>query len=153
METLYAYLAGAIDIDGRILIERVHGSRRRNDGRQVSYYKATIKLSDSSPMLPDLLQATFQARRLRYEARNRKQAEWHMWEAVNQTAHEPVARLLPYLKLKHRQAELALTLITLIKHDKAGSGRPLTDEQEQARHRLFEEARLLNDSRPRRMYR
>jgi hypothetical protein len=58
METLYAYLAGAIDIDGRILIERLDGSRRRNDGRQVSYYKATIKLSDSSPMLPDLLQAT-----------------------------------------------------------------------------------------------
>ena len=42
---------------------------------------------------------------------------------------------------------------TFIKREKAGSGRPLTDEQEQARHRLFEEARLLNDSRPRRMYR
>ena len=47
METLYAYLAGAIDIDGRIIIERVHGYRRRTDGRQVSYYyKATIKLSE-----------------------------------------------------------------------------------------------------------
>ena len=46
METLYAYLAGAIDIDGRIIIERVHGYRRRSDGRQVSYYKATIKLSE-----------------------------------------------------------------------------------------------------------
>ena len=37
METLYAYLAGAIDIDGRIIIERVHGYRRRSDGRQASY--------------------------------------------------------------------------------------------------------------------
>ena len=153
METLYAYLAGAIDIDGRIIIERVHGYRRRSDGRQVSYYKAAIRLSDSSPMLPDLLQATFPARRLQYEAKNRKQAEWHTWEAVNQSAHGPVVRLLPYLRLKHRQAELALTLITLIKHEKAGSGRPLTDEQEQARRLLFEEARLLNESRPRRMYR
>jgi hypothetical protein len=150
METLYAYLAGAIDIDGRIIIERVQGYRRRSDGRQVSYYKATIRLSDSSPMLPDLLQATFPARRLQYEAKNRKQAEWHTWEAVNQSSHEPVVRLLPYLRLKHRQAELALTLITLIEHEK---GRPLSDEQEQARHRLFEEAWLLNDSRPRRMYR
>ena len=76
-----------------------------------------------------------------------------MWEAVNHSAHEPVARLLPYLRLKHRQAELALALITLIKHEKAGSGRPLTDEQEQARRLLFEEAHLLNESRPRRMYR
>ena len=46
METLYAYLAGAIDIDGRIIIERVRGYRRRSDGRQVSYYKAAIKLSE-----------------------------------------------------------------------------------------------------------
>jgi hypothetical protein len=50
-----------------------------------------------------------------------------MWKAVNQSAHEPVVRLLPYLRLKHRQAELALTLITMIKHEKAGSGRPLTE--------------------------
>ena len=71
-----------------------------------------------------------------------------MWEAVNQSAHEPVVRLLPYLRLKHRQAELALTLITLIKHEKAGSGRPLTDKQEQARRLLFEEAQLLNKSPP-----
>ena len=71
-----------------------------------------------------------------------------MWEAVNQSAHEPVVRLLPYLRLKHRQAELALTLITLIKHEKAGSGRPLTDEQEQARRLLFEEAQLLNEFAP-----
>ena len=146
METLYAYLAGAIDIDGRIIIERVHGYRRRSDGRQVSYYKASIKL-------PDLLQATFPARRLQYKAKNRKQAEWHMWEAVNQSAHEQMVRLLPYLRLKHRQAEIALTLITLVKHDKAGSGSPLTDEQEQARRLLFEEAQRLNESRPRRMYR
>jgi hypothetical protein len=64
MEALYAYLAGAIDIDGRIIIERVHGYRRRSDGRQVSYYKATLSLSDSAPMLPGILQATFPARRL-----------------------------------------------------------------------------------------
>ena len=118
--------------------------------QELTYYGLDIY---KKRMLPDLLQATFPARRLRYEARNRKQAEWHMWEAVNQSAFEPVVRLMPYLRLKHRQAELALTLITLIKHEKAGSGRPLTDEQEQTRHRLFEEAQLLNDSRPRRMYR
>src|SRR6478609_10764724 len=150
METLYAYLAGAIDIDGRIFIARVHGYRRRLDGRQMPYYIATISISDTSPVVPDIFQATFPARRSQYAAKNRKQAEWHMWEAVNQSAHEPVVRLLPYLRLKHRQAELALTLITLIKHEKAGSGRPLTDEQEQTRRLLFEEAQLLNESRPRR---
>ena len=97
METLYAYLAGAIDIDGRIVIARRFG-HRRTDGRKVPYYGATISLSDSSPIVPDLLQATFPARRLQYEAKNRTQTAWHMWEAVNHSAHEPMVRLLPYLR-------------------------------------------------------
>ena len=118
METLYAYLAGAIDIDGRIFIARVHGYRRRLDGRQMPYYIATISISDTSPVVPDIFQATFPARRSQYAAKNRKQIAWHMWEAVNQSAHEPAVRLLPYLRLKRRQAELALTLINLISNVK-----------------------------------
>ena len=153
METLFAYLAGAIDIDGRIFIARAQGYRRRLDGRQVPYYIATIALSDSSPIVPDLLQATFPARRLQYDAKNRKQVAWHMWEAVNQSAHEPVARLLPYLRVKRRQAELALTLINLIEREKAGSARPLSTEQEKARALLYEEVLILNESRPNRTYR
>jgi hypothetical protein len=153
METLYAYLAGAIDIDGRIFIARAQGYRRRVDGRQVSYYIATISLSDSSPVVPDILQATFPARRLQYEAKNRRQPAWHMWEAVNQIAREPVVRLLPYLRVRRRQAELALTLINLIEREKAGSARPLTAEQERVRALLYEEALTLNESRPNRTYR
>jgi hypothetical protein len=76
-----------------------------------------------------------------------------MWEAVNQSAHEPVVRLLPYLRLKRRQAELALTLINLIQREKAGSARPLTSEQEEARRLLYEEAVALNEARPNRVYR
>jgi hypothetical protein len=153
METLFAYLAGAIDIDGRIFIARAQGYRRRMDGRQILYYTATIALSDSSPILPDLLQATFPARRLQYEAKNRKQMAWHMWEAVNQSAREPVVRVLPYLRVKRRQAELTLTLINLIEREKAGSARPLTAEQEEARGLLYDEALALNEARPNRIYR
>jgi hypothetical protein len=52
METLYAYLAGAIDIDGRISISRDRGYRRGD--REMAYYSAVISLSDSDPALPDL---------------------------------------------------------------------------------------------------
>src|SRR5262245_44619549 len=116
METLYAYLAGAIDTHGRISINRDHGYRRRD--RQITYYSAVITLSDSDPVLPDLLQATFPARRLQYKAKNRSHRSWHMWEAVGQKAQEPLIRLLPYLRIKRRQAELALSLITLMQSDK-----------------------------------
>src|SRR5262245_43383867 len=74
METLYAYLAGAMDIAGRISISRDRGYRR--GGREMAYYSAAITLSDSDPVLPDLLQATVPARRLQYEAKNRSHREW-----------------------------------------------------------------------------
>ena len=150
METLYAYLAGAIDIDGRIFIRRARGYRR---DREMAYYSAVISLSDSDPVLPDLLQATFPARRLQYEAKNRSHRAWHMWEAVGESAQEPLIRLLPYLRIRRRQAELALSLITLMQYDKAGSARPLSEEQEQARRLLYEQVMSLNASRPQQTYR
>jgi hypothetical protein len=144
-----AYLAGAIDLDGRIFIRRA----RREGIQAIDYYSAVIALSDSDPTIPDLLQATFPARRVQYDARNRKQRAWHMWEAVGQSAQEPLIRLLPYLRIRHRQAELALALITLMQRDKAGSGRSLSNEQKEARRQLYEEVMLLNSSRPQRTHR
>ena len=114
----------------------------------MTYYSAAITLSDSDPVLPDLLQATFPARRLQYEAKNRSHREWHLWETVGQSAQEPLIRLLPYLRIRRRQAELALSLITLMQSDKAGSARPLSEEQERARRLLYEQVRSLNASRP-----
>ena len=51
------------------------------------------------------------------------------------------------------RAELALTLINLIGREKAGSSRPLTEEQEQARALLYDETLRLNEFRPNRTYR
>ena len=120
METLYAYLAGAIDIDGRISISRAGGYRR--DGK-MTYYSTVVTLSDSDPV------------------------------AVGERAREPLIRLLPYFRIKRRQAELALSLITLMQSDKAGSARPLSEEQQQARRLLYEQVRSLNASRPQQTYR
>jgi len=151
METLYAYLAGAIDTHGLISISRDRGYRR--GGREMAYYSAVISLSDSDPVLPDLLQETFPASRLQYEAKNRSHRKWHMWEAVGQKAQEPLTRLLPYLRIRCRQAELALSLITLMQTDKAGSARPLSEEQQEARRLLYEQVGSLNASRPQQTYR
>jgi len=76
-----------------------------------------------------------------------------MWEAVGQSAQEPLVCLLPYLRIRRRQAELALSLITLMQRDKASSAQPLSDEQEEAGRLLYEQVMLLNASRPQRTYR
>ena len=101
----------------------------------------------------DPLTSILRSGRSEYEAKNRRQTEWHMWEAVNHSPREPIVRLLPYLRVKRRQGELALMLINLIGREKAGSRRPLTEEQEQARALLYDEALRLNESRPNRTYR
>ena len=95
METLYAYLAGAIDIDGRISISRARGYRR---DREMAYYSAVISLSDSDPVLPDLLQATFPARRLQCGQPDRRFARAMIWPYVGSSgpkrtraAHSPAA--------------------------------------------------------------
>jgi hypothetical protein len=76
-----------------------------------------------------------------------------MWEATNRVAREPLLRILPYLRLKRRQAELALSLIDLIEGDAAGSSRPLSVEQEKSRRDLYDEIRALNAIRPQQVYR
>ena len=152
-ETVFAYLAGVLDIAGQVGIRRKLGYRRQTDGRAMAYFVASISLSDASPVVPDILQAAFPARRLVYKAKNRKQTEWHMWEATNRAAREPLLRIIPYLRLKRRQAELALSLIDFIEGDAAGSSRPLSAEQEKYRRDLYDEIRALNAIRPQRVYR
>ncbi len=69
IDTVDAYLAGAIDIDGHISIIRKRGYRRRTDGRQMTYYVATVSLSDASPVVPDLLAVDLSRSTLKYRAR------------------------------------------------------------------------------------
>ena len=47
--TLYAYLAGAIDIDGRIFIRRARGYRI---DREMAYYSAVCGFRRSRPGIP-----------------------------------------------------------------------------------------------------
>jgi hypothetical protein len=65
MEMLYAYLASAINVDGRITIERIQGQQGRM-GLHTTRPRSNCQTS--SPTLPDWLQATFPARRLEYAA-------------------------------------------------------------------------------------
>ena len=55
METTYAYLAGALDIDGFISIDR-------RAGRLGMGYRARIGISDTSPVVPKLLHSVFRGR-------------------------------------------------------------------------------------------
>ena len=149
MEAVYAYLAGVVDVEGEIFITRRVPNRSPVDGREMAYYVPTIELSHTSPILPDLLQVHFPARRLQFRSKNPKDAGWHWWWAENQHAKTPLIRLLPYLLLQRRRAELTLALIEV---QSSGKSRYFTVEQRQAMHSLYEELLVLAPRR-RRKYR
>jgi hypothetical protein len=148
METTYAYLAGAIDLDGFISIDR-------RAGRQGMGYRPRIGISDTSPVVPKLLHSLFQGRLFEIAPKKSSYAHFYLWEAQHQHAREPLLRLLPYLRLKRRHAELALTLMDLVERQNVGRFRsePLSAEEDAARRRLYEEVARLNEGRRRRRHR
>jgi hypothetical protein len=154
METTCAYLAGAVDADGFISIGRKVGYRRKKDGRTVTYYVVKIGLSETSPIIPDLLQSMFPAWRGEHQPKNPLHKRWHIWQATNHKAKEPLERLLPYLRLKGQQAQLALDLIDLMARQNSGRfmAKPLTVDEEAARAALYEAVTTLNDPRNRRVH-
>jgi hypothetical protein len=154
METTYAYLAGAIDADGFISIGRKVGSRPRADGSKPIYYVVKVGLSETSPIIPDLLQETFPAWRGGHQPRNPAHKRWFIWQATNQKAREPLLRLIPHLRLKRQQAELALQFLDLLAKQNAGRfmALNLTPEQEAEREELYRGVTHLNAPRNRRVH-
>jgi hypothetical protein len=153
MDATYAYLAGAIDIDGFISIAcRISKSQGRPGG---SRYFARIGLSDASPIVPELLHSLFPGTLARSHPKQATYTAFHIWAAEGEKAREPLVRLLPHLRLKRRHAELALELTDLIKNQNKGrcSTDPLSVEEEVARLRLYEEVKRLNAVRSRRKHR
>jgi hypothetical protein len=147
METTYAYLAGAIDIDGFISIDRRAGGQ--------GVYRPRIGISDTSPVVPKLLHGLFAGRLFEIAPKKSSYAHFYLWEAQHQQAREPLFRLLPYLRLKRRHAELALALMDLVERQNVGRFRsePLSAEEDAARRRLYEEVARLNEGRRRRRHR
>jgi len=153
MEATYAYLAGALDIDGFISIRR--RILKSRGGPAGSHYCARIGLSDASPIVPELLHSIFPGTLARSHPKKPSYTAFYMWEVEGQKAREPLVRLLPHLRLKRRHAELALELIDLMeKQNKERCSRdPLSVEEEDARRRLYEEVKRLNAMRSRRKHR
>jgi hypothetical protein len=154
METLYAYLAAAIDIDGYIFIVRRTRSPRRIDGGETAYYIPTIGISGKSPTIPELFQATFPGRHKEFRPKSPQHSGWHWWEAEFQKARQPLLCLMPHLRIKRRQAELTLSLLNLMDQQNPGHLLNRLDaEQQDARRILYEQVTQLNGPRPQLKYR
>ena len=103
-ELAKAYLAGVVDSDGWI------GIQRRKEGDWAANYSPRVQVKQVTPQAPELLHETFGGSLWQQRpsaARGRPLWTW----AVHSAATEPVlAALAPHLRIKRQQADTALAL-------------------------------------------
>ena len=154
MDTTYAYLAGTIDADGFISVGRKTSYFRKSDGKKSTYYVVKSGLSETSPIVPDLLHKTFPGWRGSHQPKNPLHKRWYIWQAVNSKAEGPLRALIPYLGLKRKQAILALSLIEITREQSVGRfmANPLTKRRITKRDKIYEAVTQLNAPRNRRKH-
>lgn len=109
---ILAYLAGTIDADGSITIFKQWIKNRdpsKTRGRKNDYYTGIVSLSEVHPVVPQLLAETFggRAKFYPYHTRPKNRSTWQ-WMVTNRKAAQTAEMLLPYLRLKRRNAEVLI---------------------------------------------
>jgi hypothetical protein len=151
---IYAYLAGAVDADGFITIQRSRRTKGANHKHAPTYYIAKIGFTETDPTIPTLLKEHFGGSSFDHQpTRNPTHKRVYMWQATNLQAEIAISALFPYLRLKRRQAEIALDFIRLAKRHNGRklSGR-LTPEIIAERQAAWFAITALNAPRNRRVH-
>ena len=117
---LLAYLAGAIDSDGSISIKRSTYGRRKLKDRVSPMYYPRISLRQISPIIPTLLKEAFGGVIYIGKPSAKKGKMLYGYEATNLIGERAIRQLLPYLRLKKRQAEIILELQEIRKSGRDG---------------------------------
>jgi len=134
-----AYLAGIIDGEGCI---GAWNRRAKSDGRK-RQAELTIRVSMTTPYAVKLLHETFGGSpfaECRHKG-NRKQT--FAWVVVHRKAEAAIRALLPYLREKRAQADVALAMVEFNRKCGIGKGRPLTDEEFAVHEKYVERLREL----------
>ncbi len=100
---ILAYMAGIIDSDGCITI---HRSTRRG----VIYYAARISIAGTRREPHDLASKLWGGTVSVHYPRNQRYCPQYQWSRTGQPAVRPIVSVLPFLRVKVRQAYLALNL-------------------------------------------
>lgn len=152
-DVLYAYLAGSIDCDGFISIQRTRKTKGEKYAHQPIYYTAKIGFTSTDPGVPSLFKETFGGSLYEHQPKNETHKRWYVWQATNDKAGSAIKSLLPFLKLKKPQAEIALKFQDLL-HGQRNRfmGNRISPEMEEGRRALWEELTKHNAPRNRRVH-
>ena len=105
-EIILAYLAGIIDADGSITITVSTPSRTGSTLR----YGENIALGQVNPEAIELLKESFGGGLSIQKPRGISRRPLYRWQVNTRKAANVLKQLLPYLRIKRRQAEICLEL-------------------------------------------
>ncbi len=109
---LLAYLAGAVDSDGCFMIRRSTYRKRVTGDADNPTYSERVCLKQVTPEIPQLLHQVAGGGRLHLEQPSCREngRPLHSFDCTDKVAAALTAQLLPYLRIKKRQANLIMEL-------------------------------------------
>lgn len=107
---LLAYAAGIIDADGNISIRRDTYAMRRSSGDCGPVYRERVSVKQVEPEAITLLHESFGGSTFIWTPRRPRSRPMYSWQIVARMATVMLTAMLPYLRIKRRQAELCLEL-------------------------------------------
>lgn len=135
---LLAYMAGIIDGEGCITISFRDGIKNNPSGK----WTPMIQVNMCAESIVRLFHQRYGAV-LSTHVRNRQRRVW-CWSATNMQAIRPIAELLPFLRLKRRQGEVAIQLQN--RKSRGVGTRYMAQAEVDERMRLTNEIRQLNNN-------
>lgn len=138
-----AYLAGIVDADGYITIQRTVKSK--SAGGTTAYFSFKVGISGGKRQPHDLAVELFGSRVFTYRPKEERYLDQHQWCVTGPRAAEVANYLLPYLRIKHDQARLGIRFQAMLQAQNRlrGSG-PMTADDRSARDQLWKEMVELN---------
>lgn len=158
-DTLLAYLAGAMDADGHITIQRTMRTVGKRYAHSPIYYFPKMGYTSVSEGVPNLLRSTFGGAVHRYQPTKAAHHKLvHIWYIGTAECREAALLLVPHLRQKRRQAELVAELCAVITAQHAeqmATQKPpyrITPEHLSIRERYWAEVTELNQPTNRRSH-
>ncbi len=161
-ETL-AYIAGAMDSDGWFTIHKMNTRQTKRRGYNRPFYSVRIGLKQTQPEIVTLLHECFGGSILNHPPGSPRGKPLLAWSIGDCMAEHAIVAMMPFLRVKKKQAQILLSLRSLktskrmgvrVIHQKCRWGRAVafrqpiySDEQMAAQEALYIELRLLNDTR------
>jgi hypothetical protein len=153
-----AYLAGAIDADGHITIQRSLRKVGKRYRHRPTYYFPKMGYTSTNGAVPDLLKQTFGGAVHHYRPSNARHKPVQVWYIGTAQCGIAARLLTPFLRQKVEQAVLVAELCEIIARqhiEQTQTQKPpyrITPEHLAVRERYWEEVTLLNEPSNRRVH-